>query len=390
MKKAFTLIELLVVIAIIAILAAMLMPALTRAREEARRSTCRANVHNAGLGFAMFINDYDGLYPAWVDKDVSEAAAGNPDPWGPKLQHLEPSGGGPLYQLVNEGYLEDVDIFDCPTYPTVQSEWGGWAGKPVMKGPGYDSSQWLGSDGQDKIVLWSDYEYDLGRVSRNSVAARVIYGDGEDRMHSWSGQDFVQPGPNHEDGANVLFVDGAVMWSEVQDPETGWQFPVWHDPAEMWERYGFVPNPRMDEDEQKGHDCYDSWVVGDWQNPPTRLLYPQDFDDVYAIEGHDWDLCSADALLGSGAEPTFTMWGGGCPVTWSSHWDGGKGTSALPDEPYLWWGGNGPCRVINWWMDQSQKCFFPEKGPFAQEVRWETHDCRLIPHTNLVRIHTQH
>ena len=51
-KKAFTLIELLVVIAIIAILAALLMPALRKAREEARKASCKANLHNVGLGIA--------------------------------------------------------------------------------------------------------------------------------------------------------------------------------------------------------------------------------------------------------------------------------------------------------------------------------------------------
>jgi len=62
MKKAFTLIELLVVIAIIAILAAMLMPALTRARIEARKASCRANEHNIGLGYVMYNNEH-GMWP---------------------------------------------------------------------------------------------------------------------------------------------------------------------------------------------------------------------------------------------------------------------------------------------------------------------------------------
>ncbi|MCM8825603.1 MAG: DUF1559 domain-containing protein, partial [Candidatus Omnitrophica bacterium] len=71
-KNGFTLIELLVVIAIIAILAAMLLPVLSRAREQARMSTCIANLKQIGLAVNMYLTDYNEYWFPYLSGRASD------------------------------------------------------------------------------------------------------------------------------------------------------------------------------------------------------------------------------------------------------------------------------------------------------------------------------
>lgn len=93
-RRAFTLIELLVVIAIISLLAAILFPVFSRARENARRSSCANNCKQIGIGLLMYAGDND-------ERFVPLISGGSAQKWHYHVQ----------------SYIKNWQVFRCPNFP---------------------------------------------------------------------------------------------------------------------------------------------------------------------------------------------------------------------------------------------------------------------------------
>lgn len=162
-KQGFTLIELLVVIAIIAILAALVLPTLGRAKEKARSTVCLSNLHQVGVALQMYVQDSRNKLPTMFDWSTDPSANTN----------------GPAINQVLSSYAGSSNIFRCPSDNQNLFELTGssYSWNSLINGQDADHLHVLGMDFETHKLPLAFDKANFHQVLGSARAVNYLYGD---------------------------------------------------------------------------------------------------------------------------------------------------------------------------------------------------------------------
>lgn len=239
-RSGFTLIELLIVIAIIAILAAILFPVFSRARENARRASCMNNMKQLGLAVMQYTQDYDEKYPlSWFGRipggpsrgSYTQTDASMP---GAHFTTIDPSGGAGssgnwiTWMDMIYPYVKSIQVYRCPSSVDAETV------------PDYHYSGAFGNTPSNLLANTGTNNWESGRygnlIARSALPLAAVQRPSEIVMiYEMSGSGPTKDSPFaayqmrgnpfsisnsgrmhefkiHLEGGNVAYGDGHVKW----------------------------------------------------------------------------------------------------------------------------------------------------------------------------------